>query len=225
MTAHTPHNPKFDDGALLNALRVTPEARKAVALHEQAIIEKRCKMAAEIDELDKKAARELPPLRAAVQTAVGEFEDARRRFQGSFDPAVRAEAQAAAIIAQEKAATAQVKSMTASFAYSGARDELEHQLRQGASPAIKLFISEMLDAHAATRRTPPATIQTGTRNLITGVMQDRVASNAPSVARRMRAILNASHEAEALALEPDQRNIEMKLEALRQALPAVGEPE
>jgi hypothetical protein len=219
--------PKPGDSKLVDALRSSPLARKAVAEHEAATLERRTALVAEIEKLDKNAARELPPLQADVETALAEFNAAQDAMLGNhFDRPKYAQAVAARILARGKIDVARDKSVNASLAYSSRRDALERELRESAAPEIKLFKSEMLTAFWATRNKPPEIRPIIiSANPLAGTASRAIASNAASAAARMRAIRAAMDQADLMALEPDQRGVDVRLEKLRHSLPAIGRPE
>jgi hypothetical protein len=215
-----------DRDRALNALLVSPSARKAQADHAALLLKQRSDLVAEMSKLDEAAARDLPKLRGDVDAATAEFKEAQSSFYGGFyNPNTRASASAAGILAQGKFAAAQHKIVVASFGYSARRDRIEHELRCTASPSVALFISEMRDLWRATRSTSAETLSHLVRNPITDRTSEAIASNAASISARMKAIREAIAAAEEIALEPDQANVDTRLEKLRQALPAIGRPE
>jgi len=215
-----------DDARLLDAFRASPIAQKAMAQQEATEIEHRAALVAEIEKLDKAAALQLPLLRAQIDAAFAELDAAEKLMRRNFHSfSKRAEAYSAGILAQGKIGAAQHKSIGASFQYSAQRDRLERELRETASPAIKLFKSEMLRVFEAARATQPTTRSNLVKNLITGRTSETRASNAPSIRARTQAARRAMDEAGSIALEPDQRDVEMRLEKLRQSLPAIGAAE
>jgi hypothetical protein len=219
--------PKPGDGRLVDALRSSPLARKAVAEHEAAVLERRTALVAEIEKLDKNAERELPPLQQAVDAALAEFNAAQGAMEANHcDRQKFATAAATRILARGKIDVARDKSVIASLAYSARRDALVRDLRDSAAPEIQLFKSEMLTAFLETRNTPPETQSIlVSQNALAGRSSSAIKSNAASAAARMRAIRAAMDEADLMALEPDQRGIDVRLEKLRQSLPAIGRPE
>jgi hypothetical protein len=207
----------------LDALATSPMARKAFDDLAAQTLKQRKDLVAELKALDETAERELPKLRAEIDAGHAEFIDARKSFySSSYDLISRAPAASAGILAQAKIASAQNKSVIASFTYDASRNRIEHELRRTASPAIALFVGEMRDAWHKTKNT---TVQIQARpilNFVTGKISEAIATNAASLAVRMRAIRSAIATAENLALEADQSDIDLRLEKLRQALPAVG---
>ncbi len=211
----------------LDALATSPAARKALVDHGAETLKKRSELVAERAQLDETAAREHPKLRRDFDAAQAEFTTAQNAFYaaGLYNAAARAAASAAGILAQAKAAAAQHKLTVASFAYLAASDRLELELRRTASPAIALFVSEMRDAWHATRNKPVETRSHLVRNPITRQTSETIASNGASFTRRLTAIRAAMAAAEAMALEANQVDVEVRLEKLRQGLPAIGAPE
>jgi hypothetical protein len=210
----------------LDALVASPAARKAEVELAAQTLATRKGLFAELSKLDEAAARDLPKLQADVAAARADFQEAQKRFYGDFhNPVVRASAAAAGILAQAKLNVAQHESMVASFAYSARRDAVERELRRTASPAIALFVREMRDAWHATRSATVETRSHLVKNPITRRTSESIESNAASISRRLIGIRAAIDAAESMALEPDQANIDIRLEKIRQALPAIGGPE
>jgi hypothetical protein len=210
--------PKSDDKLLLNVLRDSPLARKAITEHEAATFQRRSALVADIEKLDNAAAREIPPLQAAVDSALAEFTTAQNLvLQNVSNP----HGVAALMIARGKLDAARDKAVAASLTYSSRRDRLEHELRQTACPAIKLFKSELLTAFAAARRAPLVVRSSRVRSIVAGKSITTATSNAASIAARMAAIREAMHAADLMEIEPDQRDVDARLEKMRQALPAI----
>jgi len=213
-----------DRDRALDALAASPAARKAQLEHEALTLAKRKELAAQRSKLDEIAGRDLPKLQADVDVALKEFLEAQNgclqhywSHGGKF--------MAAKAIARAKLDAARDASMMASLAHGTARDSIERELRRSAAPSIALFVSEMRDAWFAARSTTLEVRSHLVRNPITGKASEAIASNAASITARMIAIRAAINAAETMALEADQSNVDIRLEKLRQALPAIGGPE
>jgi hypothetical protein len=83
----------------------------------------------------------------------------------------------------------------------------------------------MRDLWHATRNTSVEVRYLSQTNPVTRRPALAIASNAASISARMNAIRAAIDEAQRMALEPDQTDIDIRLESLRRSLPAIGGPE
>jgi len=224
----------ISDVDLLGALRDGEIGQKLVAEKKIADLNYRKRLCAELEQLDRRAEKEQPSLLAECTKWQAEcwrlFNIATMGVPVS-DPSMtmsklreigRAKVKAYAdwFIAQHERSIALQNHRHVSAPYTMSRDEIEQKLRASANPILKIFRNEMLDAHAATRRAS---------NLITRefVKNGRrvIVSNGPSIARRLAAIREAIRQADDFALRPDQTNIDIELEKIRQNLPPIGATE
>jgi len=223
------------DRKFLAALRASPAGMKVAGDLQAAETKRRTLLAAEIVSLDEKAERELPPLRAAAEAAQGEalrlqsivlstpsFADPSMTMQGLEAHALeKVKARGALAVVGHEAAVARAKSSDAATAYASRRGELEQQMRATASPAIKIFRDEMIAAHDETRRSS----HFEAREIILKDGRRSLASNGPSIARRLAALREAIRLADDLAFLTNQTDIDVELEKIRQSLPPIGGPE
>jgi hypothetical protein len=223
--------PRNDDREFIAAFRASPSGQKIRAEQQAAETKRRALLAAEIASLDEKAERELPSLGAAARAAEAEVRRLHGIILGGFpvtDTSMtmqrlealtleKAKARGALSIAGHELAVARAKSADASMAYSSRRAELEQQLRATANPAIKIFRGEIFEAEQATRRTSNLDAREFTKG-------DRrfVLSNAPSIGRRLASLREARRQIDDLELRPDQTDIDIELERIRQSWPPIG---
>jgi len=101
-------------------------------------------------------------------------------------------------------------------------DEATRVLLETSDPSIALFISEMMDAWADTRKMTRIGPEIRSRNVITGKVNVSIESNSVSVKDRLKAIRNAIQQAEEMKLDVDQSSVPERLQKLRNELPVVS---
>lgn len=197
------------DEKFLDILKGSKLVQDELAAQEEAAVAARRALADEIVTLDERSGRVFTEGRiaeaktlAAVRLVQQQLEHATRDYLG-----IRA------------------KHSGEQLSLRMARDRAEQALIDGASPKITEFIREMFDERERTCKLVnriEGAIETHPR---TGMVTDNRRVVGVTVAQRLAAVMAAMRAAEALRLEPDQRQVEMRLDAIRSSIPVVGEGE
>lgn len=195
-----------DDGKFLEFLRGSEVVRKAVAERDNQVQAFRKSAADKLAKLDAAAEASFPKLRAARDAADAEARAAEIQWREACN----------------RAQQARNDLSTASQKHASELLRLEAQLAETASPEIAIFISEMLEEHEKCFKQFAFSNSTETVNRITGRKTTVNVNNKASVLARQAAIRDAQAAAEAMRLEPDQSNVSVRLQLLRNNLPAIA---
>jgi hypothetical protein len=196
------------DNFFLEALKASPIGREVAQQEASKEIARRKALAADMARIRNVLEKEIPKHDARIaelMAAAKAAEAAVRKTYDSYNAALHA------------------KSI---FRLAHERDYALAELslrNSGASSAIDEFLSLTIDDLDATRK-KSTSIETVEENAATGKTTRRAASNAPSVAVRIRAIHAAREAAHDLRLAPDQHDVGARLAALRAGLPPVLAP-
>ena len=196
-----------DDRLFIEALKASPLAAKIAEDAARKENARRAALADRLAALDVRATAENPRLAKLVEDAIARRADAERMWR---------EADAAVVLANSA-------HMQSSFAADAARQELQMELREGASALISPFISDMRDEMDLARKAIESDSDS-VMNAVTGRTHTRFASNAGSIARRIQALFAAIDKAGAMAFLPDQSQVPGMLAAVRAELPAIERP-
>lgn len=202
--------PKSLDFEVVAALARQPATQKLLADERTRVVAERKARVERIHVLDAKGAVAWPAGQAAIQAAVAKVRDAERALRQANDALAKAN----------------LDSVLSTHAHTVARQAEETALIASADMAtIEAWKSEMIDEHTALCR--PGIVATGTSTERSEVTKREVrhhlTSNSASIRARLKAVLEAYHAADLLALEPDQARLPQIIAEIRSSLPQIEE--
>ena len=204
--------PKFtgaapiDDKAMLDALRGSDLIRKAVAERDTHVVAFRKTTAAKLAKIEAEAETKFPKMRTELDAAIRDARAAEIAWRQKADRAYEIQAALSA----------------ASSLHGHDLARLEGQLAETASPEISIFISEMRLLWEACFSQFQVHHKEEVVNQITRRRERHTINNEKSLLARQHAIREAIAAAEAMRLEPDQANVSVRLQDIRNNLPAIA---
>lgn len=194
----------IDDRGILDALRGSEMIRKAVTERDTHVVAFRKTVAGKLEKIEAAATERFPKMRSELEAAIKEAREAeiawRRKADRAFD--------------------LQSKSSAESSLHGIEVGRLQGQLAETASPEIVPFVADMWSLWEDCLKRFEVHHAVETVNIL-GKKGAVTQNNKESILARQEAIRDAIAAAEAMRLEPDQSTVSVRLQELRQNLPAI----
>jgi hypothetical protein len=196
----------IDDKSILDALRGSPMIAKAASDRNAHVMAFRKTLVEKLAKLEADAEIKFPAMRVKFEAARSEALEAEIAWRQKADRAYTLQAGLSADSSLHQQALAQI----------------EGQLAETASPEISMFISDMRTLWEDCFAKYDVRHETETVNQITRRRERRTMTNQESVQARQTAIREAIAAAEAMRLDPDQTHVAVRLQEIRNNLPAIA---
>jgi len=196
----------IDDRGILDALRGSPLIAKAASDRGAVVTAFRKTVADKLAKLDAAAEIKFPAMRSALDAQIAKARAAEIAWRTEADRAYELQAALS----------------SASSLHQQELAQLEGQLAETASPEVSIFIAEMRALWEDCFSKYQVHHEIETVNQVTRRRERRTRSNQESVQARQTAIREAIAVAEAMRLEPDQTHVSVRLQQIRNELPAIA---
>jgi hypothetical protein len=196
----------IDDKGILDALRGSPLIAKAVSERAMHVTAFRKTVADKLAKAESAAEIKFPAMRAELEAQIAKARSAEVAWRKEADRAYEIQAALSA----------------ASGLHQQEQSRLEDELAQTASPEISIFISELRALWEECFSMYQVHHDAEVVNKLIGRRERRTRTNQESLQARQTAIREAIAAAEAMRLEPDQEHVSVRLQELRNNLPAIA---